>query len=156
MGQPPVPDSTASPLKPASKFLYLKLVCSRFVGAVECEDVLVGIFRNEKIISPLRTGFCLSVFVESIREPLWLKGLSNLDADVPRYLMTITPDVCGLLGAMTLPCVLGLKCLMLAVTVCPRGLHKTNQRYINRVSFGTFLFSARNNWYVWHSFYIAF
>lgn len=29
---------------------------------------------------------------------------SNLDVDVPRYLMTVTPDVCGLLGAVTLQC----------------------------------------------------
>lgn len=48
-------------LKSVSKFWYLKLVCSRFVGIVEREDV-VGIFRNEKIISPLRTGFCLLIF----------------------------------------------------------------------------------------------
>lgn len=46
-------------LKLVSKFLFLKLVCSRFVGIVECEDVRVGIFRNEKIIGPLRTvNFC--------------------------------------------------------------------------------------------------
>ena len=43
-----------------------------------------------------------------------------MDADVPRYLMTITTDVCGLLGAMTLQCVPVLKRLMLAVSVSSR------------------------------------
>lgn len=145
-----MPDSSVS------KFLYLKFVCSRFVGIVEHEDVLVGIFKNEKIISPLRTRFCLSIFVESLRELLQIRGLSNLDANVPRYLMTTSPDACGLLGAMTLQRVLLLKCLMLAVTAYPQDLPKINHRCINRGSFGTFLFSARNNWYVSHFLMLFF
>lgn len=48
----------------------------------------------------------------------WIKGLNNLYANVPKYLMTVTPDVSGLLGAMTLQRVLVLKSLMFAVTAC--------------------------------------
>lgn len=73
MGQWPVHDSKGSPLTPVPKVLYLNLACSRFDGVVERGHVLVGIFTNEKIGSPLRAGFCLSIFVKSLREPLWRK-----------------------------------------------------------------------------------
>lgn len=78
MSQLPVPDSKGSPVTSVPKFLYLNLACSRFDGVVERWDVLVGIFANEKISSPLRAGFCVPIFVKSVREPLWIKVIRML------------------------------------------------------------------------------
>lgn len=144
-------------LEPVPKFLYLNLISSSFDDLTECEDILNIPVSNENIISLLRTGFCPSVFIESLTEPLWIKGLNNLSAAVARYLMYITPDECGLrLGATTLQYVLVLKYLMLAVMGRPWSVCKTEwQCSISIILHVKFLFSARHNWCVLH-FYVAF
>lgn len=56
-------------LKPVSKFLYLELVCSRFFGVMESEDLLVGILKNEKWVHWGLASACW--FLQNLLENHW-------------------------------------------------------------------------------------